>query len=65
LHGTGHNRLDHGHIDQEHSPIEDPTVSGCQNRPTPAPRQVAHQGQSSVEVLHHMEALNAMSTIAS
>ena len=50
LHGTGHHRLYHGHANQEHSPTEDPTVSGCQSWPTPAPRQVVHQGPSSAEV---------------
>ena len=50
LHGIGHQRLYHGHADQEHSPTEDPIISGCQSWPTPAPRKVVHQGPSSAEI---------------
>ena len=50
LHGIGHHILYHGHTNQEHSPIEDPTVLGCQSWPTPTPRTMVHQGPSSVEI---------------
>ena len=50
LHGTSHHRLYHGHANQEHSSTADPTVSGCQSWPTPAPRKVVHQGPSSAEI---------------
>ena len=49
LHGTCHHRLYHGHANQEHSPTKDPTISGCQSWPTPAPKQVVQQGPRSVE----------------
>lgn len=50
LHGTSHNWSDYGHKNQEHSPIENPIIWGCQIWPTPGPRQVAHQGPSSAKV---------------
>ena len=50
LHGTSHHRLYHGHANQENSPTEYPTLSGCQSWPTHAPRQVVYQGPSLAEV---------------
>ena len=35
---------------KKHPPTEDPSISSCQSRPTPSPRQMAHQGSSSAEV---------------
>ena len=46
---------DHGHADQEHLKTKDPTISSCQSRPTPSPRQVAHQRPSSIEVFSSHE----------
>jgi len=49
LHGIGHNWLDHGNVDQAYSLAKDPTLSVCESWPTPAPRQVAHQGPRSTK----------------
>jgi len=65
LHGTDHNWFDHGHVDREHSPAEDPIISCCQSW------QILHQGkwltkdQVQQKFPHLMGALNTMGTIAS
>ena len=50
LHGTSQNWSYHGYTDQAHLKTKDTTISSCQSRPTPSPRQMAHQGPSSAEV---------------
>jgi hypothetical protein len=39
-----------GHIGQGKSPIEDPTLSGCQSKASPAPRQLVHLGPNSTKL---------------
>jgi hypothetical protein len=40
----------HRNIGQGNSPKKDPTLSGCQSREAPTPRQVTHLGPNSTEI---------------